>query len=243
MTAPRSRLCSSPSANTQSGCQPITGISGESGVTRFSWNAVQRRESRENRDGVRMAVRFAECPRISHAGRSPCSSTGATSPCSARSFSYRPAGSASASGPYSRRRSSAPNAWAGQPGGGVREASSANGVVTVSPESSRGGRRGAGPRGRSWPRRRAGGRGPVRPRGEGAPARASGGRCDGWGEPYLTRHQECFTANDLVPPGRMCERLVHRWRPSGDGRPDRARAPPAGTVRHQLGLTPGLSYR
>lgn len=78
------------------------------------------RGSRANREGVRATSRFSRCPRTSQARSSPWTRTGATGPCSARSFSYRPAGSDAASGPSSRcSPPGAAAACAGHPGGGV----------------------------------------------------------------------------------------------------------------------------
>ncbi|CAM5445652.1 hypothetical protein SCYAM73S_08237 [Streptomyces cyaneofuscatus] len=87
VTAPRCRSCLAPSAKTQTGCQVKIGASGWSGATLPSWRARQRRESRENWDGVRVRWRFSLWPRTSQAGTSPWSRTGATVPCSARSLS------------------------------------------------------------------------------------------------------------------------------------------------------------
>ena len=98
-SAPRSRSCVAPSAKVQIGCQVKIGASGWSGATVPSCRARQRRESRENWEGVLVMCRFSLCPRTSQAGTSPCSRTGATGPYWARSFLYRPAVSLSASGP------------------------------------------------------------------------------------------------------------------------------------------------
>lgn len=229
VTAPRSRSWSAPSAKTQMGCQVKTGASGWSAVTDPSCRARQRRASRENCEGVRVMWRFSLWPRTSQAGTSPWSNTGATVPCSARSFSYRPIGSFSASGPYSRRsplgvRVSGVKVrpWAGQPGGGAPWSSvpgrSAKGVVTVTP-----GIGPEGPEGRGDARRRdargggytRGGCGDDRGSGVGTEVRAPVSRAGG---PASAGSASASAARPGSTPG-----AARRSRPSAPPRAGRAR--------------------
>lgn len=119
-TAPRSRSWTGPSVKLHTGTHATMGPNGVSAGTLPSRMSRQPRGSRANREGVRATSRFSRCPRTSQARSSPWTRTGATGPCSARSFSYRPAGSDAASGPSSRcSPPGAAAACAGHPGGGV----------------------------------------------------------------------------------------------------------------------------
>ncbi len=195
VTAPRSRLCSSPSAWEQMGCQAMWGISGWSGLTMPSLSGVQIRLSRQNWEGVLTMCRFSACPRTTHTGTSSWSSAGATGPCCSRSCSYSASRSAAS---CSRRSPPGPRPCAGQVGGGPSIGSPVPvgewlSGVTVSLRGKRCGSRG---KGRGCRRARVRSARPSR-RGSAGSASGSSGRpgwrpgavrrSRGWGSPRAGR--------------------------------------------------------